>query len=548
MTLPRRWGRRALVVSALPLLAALLWGGAHPVAESLTRPPVARQADAVARGAAAFEGAGFGGISMAALSRNAVPWRLVAAALVLDEQARDPAVRIDAATLARVLARFGFLNGAAVVNRPPGVAATATAMPLGLTTGDVAPVGGSVVRVANLGCAACHAGVAYRPDGTPDPARAVLGMPNTSLDLEAYTMTVFAALRRFAASDRLLPAADALFPDMSLRERATLRLIVLPLVRRRLAALGDAARPLPFPNGTPGTTNGVAALKAALGLPLIGGGTGDVGTVSIPDLGDRVLRTRLLVDGAYGVPGAARRATTRADLTPEHRRALAAITTFFTVPSMGVHPDAALDSLGDATAVVAFLETYRPPPFPGVVDPGEARAGAAVYAQACAACHGDYRLSGRGARLERYPNWIGEVGTDPLRAATFAKPLADAVGRTAYRSRIAVTAGQGYAAPPLTGLWASAPYLHNGSVPTLDALLSPERRPARFQVGGHALDFDRVGLRLSADGGYPRGYRPFSQGVWIDTRQPGRGNGGHGFGADLRARDKAALIAFLKLL
>ena len=143
---------------------------------------------------------------------------------------------------------------------------------------------------------------------------------------------------------------------------------------------------------------------------------------------------------------------------------------------------------------------------------------------------------------------MGDVGTDRLRAATFGAPLAAAVGRTAYRDRIAVAAGQGYAAPPLTGLWASAPYLHNGSVATLDALLTPARRITRFQVGGHALDFARIGLKLAADGSYPTGYRPFATPVWIDTRSTGRGKDGHDFGADLSPRDKAALLAFLKLL
>ncbi len=178
-----RWSRAALAGSGLVLAAALLWGGARPVGASLTRPAVAPGAGLVAEGAAAFEGGAFGGISMDALSRNALPWRLVAAALLLDEQARDPAAAVDGKTLDHVLGRFGFLTEARVVNRPAGVVPPMTGLPLGMTIGNVAPVGGSVVRVANLGCAACHAGVAYRADGTPDPGQAVLGMPNSSLDL-----------------------------------------------------------------------------------------------------------------------------------------------------------------------------------------------------------------------------------------------------------------------------------------------------------------------------------------------------------------------------
>jgi cytochrome c553 len=546
----RRWPRRlGVAVAAVALVVAPLWLAARPEAESLARPPVAAGAGKVAQGAAAFEGAGFGGIGTAALATNAVPWRLVAAALVLEERRRDPVAPLSLATLDRVLARFGFLPGATVVNRPPGVGARGGGLPLGFTVGDVAPVGGAVVRVVNLGCAACHAGVTYAADGRPRPDRAMLGMPNSSIDLEAYTLTVFRALRRFAGSDRLLPAAAALFPEMSWRERASLRLLVLPLARRRLAALEGADRPLPFPNGAPGSTNGVAALKAALGLPLIGGGAGDAGVVSVPELGDRTWRTSLLADGAYAVPGSPRgSATVRADLDRRHLADLAAITTFFTVPSMGVHPDAAGRSLPDATAIMAFLADYRPQRFPGPVDRARAAAGARVYARACAACHGDYAGGLAAPRLVRFPNWIGDVGTDPLRATAFDTALAEGVRRTAYRSRISVRRGRGYAAPPLTGIWASAPYLHNGAVPTLAALLSPETRPVRFQVGGHPLDLLAVGLRLGPNGAYPPGYRPFSRPAWIDTAAPGRSRAGHRQGETLSAAEKRALLEYLKLL
>jgi cytochrome c5 len=423
-----------------------------------------------------------------------------------------------------------------------------TGLPLGMTAGDVAPIGGSVIRVANLGCAACHAGVTYASDGRPLPDQAMLGMPNSSIDLEAYTMAIFRALRRFAASDQLLPAAAALYPEMGWRERASMRLLVLPLARKRLAELADVDRPLPFPNGAPGSTNGVAALKAALGQPLIGGGRGDAGVVSIPDLGDRVWRTSLLADGAYAIPGKSRQApTTTATIDDPHLRALAEITTFFTVPSMGVHPDKAVANLDDATDIMIFLKSYRPQRFPGTIDRARATAGAAVYARHCAACHGSYSR-GPEPRLTRFPNWQGDVGTDPLRSTAFDRGLAEAVAGTVYRTRIAAQPGGGYVAQPLTGIWASAPYLHNGSVPTLAALLAPATRPPRFMVGGHALEYAGVGLRLDANGAYPQGYRPFSQPAWIDTREAGRGNGGHLFGATLSAQERAALVEYLKLL
>lgn len=527
--------------------AGLAWLAAVPVTESHSRPQIAGSASAQARGAAAFAGAGFGGISTDALASNAVPWRIVAAALLLEERRRHPDADLSVATLDHILARFGFLPRARLINLPSGVPQPTAALPLGMTFGDIAPVGGSRVRVANLGCAACHAGVTYGPDGEAQPTRAALGMPNTSIDLEAYTLGVFRALRAQIDSPALIPTAQALFPDMGWRERTSLRLIVLPLARRRLAALADTDRPLPFTNGAPGSTNGVAALKLALQTPFIDGGRGDAGVVSIPDLGDRGWRSSLLADGIYGVPGALP-GPTSAPPDAARLRALAAITTFFTVPSMGVHPDKAQGSLPDAQAIMAFLSRYRAQPFPGAIDRAAAARGRSIYARECAACHGSYDTSLVAPKLTSFPNWRGDVGTDPLRATNFDAPLAAAVGSSPYRDLIAVKPGRVYVAPPLSGLWASAPYLHNGSVPTLADLLSPEARPRRFMVGGHALDLRKVGLRLDADGRYPQGYRPFATPAWIDTAALGLHAGGHRHGEGLSAADKRSLIEYLKLL
>ncbi len=52
----------------------------------------------------------------------------------------------------------------------------------------------------------------------------------------------------------------------------------------------------------------------------------------------------------------------------------------------------------------------------------------------------------------------------------------------------------GYANMPLDGLWLRAPYLHNGSVPTLRALLFPEERPAVFYRGYDVYDWTNVGF------------------------------------------------------
>ncbi len=522
------------LVLALAGIAVL---GARHDAPSLAQPVLGDDADPSSKGAAAFVGAGFGGISLPALETNAIPWKLVAAALVLEEQASDPSAPADAATLRRVMQRFGFLYPAQLEGMPPGTSPAFTAKPLGMTHGFIAPVGGARVEVANLGCAACHAGVAYRADGTPDPARAVPGMANTSLDLESYTQAIFVALKRHADDPALLEMADMLFPDMGWQERASLRWIVLPLARSRLEALAGAERALPFPNGLPGATNGVAALKLQTGTPLKDGGAADRGFVSIPDLALRHRRSRLLADGAYATPSGTANA-----------QQLAAITSFFTVPSMGVKPEEAQRHIPTAEAIFAWLADYRPQGFPGPVDRTAAQRGAALYAQGCASCHGAFDWNGGALRLDDYPDWIGDVGTDGLRGAVLTPALAEAIRASSYGEAIMVKPGEGYAAPPLAGVWASAPYLHNGSVPSLAALLDPRLRPARFMVGGHALDWDSMGLRLTGEGGYPADYRPFAVPQWVDTSQPGLGNRGHDYGSALSAGERRALIEFLKLL
>lgn len=94
-------------------------------------------------------------------------------------------------------------------------------------------------------------------------------------------------------------------------------------------------------------------------------------------------------------------------------------------------------------------------------------------------------------------------------------------------------------APPLAGVWATGPYLHNGSVPTVYELLSPpeERRPV-FWTGGRELDRERLGF-ASEDA--PGRFR-------FDTGLFGNGNQGHAFppGAPLDPADRLAVIEYLK--
>lgn len=94
-----------------------------------------------------------------------------------------------------------------------------------------------------------------------------------------------------------------------------------------------------------------------------------------------------------------------------------------------------------------------------------------------------------------------------------------------------------YKAGPLAGVWSTAPYLHNGAVPTLhDLLLPPDQRPKTFTLGRQEFDPAKVGY--VTEGG------PFT----FDTAVPAQSNQGHLWGTQLNAEDRAALLEYLKTL
>jgi hypothetical protein len=100
----------------------------------------------------------------------------------------------------------------------------------------------------------------------------------------------------------------------------------------------------------------------------------------------------------------------------------------------------------------------------------------------------------------------------------------------------------GYNIPFLDGLWLRAPYLHNGSVPTLRDLLSPpETRPKKFWRGYDLYDAVNVGFIATGPAAERRGSA-------YDTTLRSNGNGGHVFGTALPDADKDALLEYLKTL
>jgi mono/diheme cytochrome c family protein len=188
--------------------------------------------------------------------------------------------------------------------------------------------------------------------------------------------------------------------------------------------------------------------------------------------------------------------------------------------------------------VLEYLSDLKPPAYPFAVDSTLAAAGATTYTATCAQCH-----DANGPRANS-PIPIAEVGTDRSRLDAWTAGSAAALNAFgeghAWKFSSSRKASSGYVAPSLDGVWLNAPYLHNGSVPTLSDLLEPPAsRPTRFWCGYDVYDPARVGF--ISDG-------PDAQrlGTLLDVTQPGNGNGGHTYGTTLSAEQKRALIEYLK--
>ena len=184
-----------------------------------------------------------------------------------------------------------------------------------------------------------------------------------------------------------------------------------------------------------------------------------------------------------------------------------------------------------------------PPPFPWPVDTARAARGAKVYGQHCARCHGKSGQDFSGAYVGHVTP-LKEVGTDPYHYYSYTYDLAAnqnvLYAGTPYRfTHFRKT--DGYANMPLDGIWLRAPYLHNGSVPTLRELLEPpaSRRP-RFYRGYDVFDPVRVGFVSDVPEENGRTFALY------DTSEPTRSNAGHLYGVDLPAADKDAIVEYLK--
>jgi len=203
----------------------------------------------------------------------------------------------------------------------------------------------------------------------------------------------------------------------------------------------------------------------------------------------------------------------------------------------------------DFKAIYAWIEALEPPRYPWPIDRALAARGEKIFTRACTTCHGTY-----GSQAE-YPNKIvsiEEVATDRVRLDSLTAAHRQGYERSWFDhhgvEKVVAEPG-GYIAPPLDGIWASAPYLHNGSVPTLWHLFHAERRPVVWQRTEDGYDQQKVGLEVTVFGDLPADANSGKQKRrYFDTRLFGKSAQGHLFPDALEEHEKLAVMEYLKTL
>ncbi len=207
--------------------------------------------------------------------------------------------------------------------------------------------------------------------------------------------------------------------------------------------------------------------------------------------------------------------------------------------------------------IQAFIRTVRPPAYARAVDRKLAARGERVFLAACAGCHGTY-----GARDEddSYPNLLiplAVVGTDPVVAEAgivHAPQLVDWYNRSFYGRITRMVPDDpfpGYMPPPLDGIWATAPYLHNGSVPTVELVLNSRARPAywkRQDLDSTHFDEQALGWPYVALDTPQASLPETERSLVYDTTYWSQSNAGHTFGDHLSAAERRAVLEYLKTL
>jgi mono/diheme cytochrome c family protein len=372
------------------------------------------------------------------------------------------------------------------------------------------------VPLVGLNCATCHTGTIRESAG--GSKRIVAGMPAHQMDLQGYANFLTACARdpRFEAGT-LIEAIRKQDPDFSWFTSLLYRFFVIK--RTRDGILERAEQNSWFndrPPQGPGRVDTFNPYKRLFNFDLKADKS--VGTADLPPLFNQRIRQGMWLhwDGNNN--------------QVEERNKSAAI-------GAGATPESL--NLASLDRVAKWALDLTPPPFPiAHIDRTKLDRGVQIYQTACARCHAP------GGALVGQVTPLAEIGTDPERLHSFTAALVEKMNTigtgTPWKfSHFRKT--DGYANMPLDGVWLRAPYLHNGSVSTLRALLFPEERPRTFYRGYDVYDFRAVGFVST-------GPEAEKGGVLFDTGLRGNSNGGHLYGRELPPADREALIEFLKTL
>ena len=376
-------------------------------------------------------------------------------------------------------------------------------------------------RVAN-NCASCHT-ASYRKSANENPVFVPTG-PNHTLNLQAFFRFVVDCAKdpRFNANE--IMREIALVYDLPYLDRLIYRYLLIPITKKRLLereAQFQWVYHKDFPQWGRGRDDAMNLTKYfLLNWPM----DDTLGPTDMPSVwnlkkyqpekgmlmnlaGDSHDARSVIIDSALGLLSAA----------PHNR-------------------DEFMDQID---WLVKYLSEIQAPKYPFPVDPQRVDAGKSVFDSHCARCHASERT---GTRVP-----VEEVGTDPERLKSWSKKAAIESNKVVRnfgieRRGLVESEPSGYIAAFLDGIWLRAPYLHNGSVPTLRDLLKPAaERPKVFYRGYDVYDPANVGF-------VTQGPAAERIGTKYDVSERASGNQGHEYGTNLSPQEKDGLIEYLKTL
>ena len=199
--------------------------------------------------------------------------------------------------------------------------------------------------------------------------------------------------------------------------------------------------------------------------------------------------------------------------------------------------------------ILAYIYSLEAPKYPFDINQSLAKEGEKIFNNNCKTCHGSYGTN------NSYPNKLVSlktIGTDSALSnfytddsseSTYFKNWFNTGWFGSGSNSLLVKAEGGYIAPPLDGVWATAPYFHNASVPTIEDVLNSKNRPKYWSRTFDNTDYDKEKIGWN----YTTENAKVNSKIY-DTTIKGYGNAGHTFGDKLNDSERKAVLEYLKTL